>query len=290
MASKKSTPKQQDLFTPSDCMVIDPLMSELVERCKSVIDEATTHRWLMIADPSRVYEQLSQHVSTTRPATINGFSVDISKLHHRFTTFRRDPVCVCCGRVGNAVLLEIPVNEDRTPTFNMYHVSETEIVQMTVDHIFPDCYGGKYHKSNFQTMCVDCNRKKQHMMSVEEIRAVRRDPTRYVKSWVPQSMIVLVLKMQQAMHERPELMKHLQALSKRVSTSIKHSEDPDMLAVKASTFHRELHSIVTHSKVVQPSGVRRYLDRWSKFYQKSKSIVKRALREVKHAYRTTVGR
>jgi len=78
----------------------------------------------------------------------------------RLRTFKENDTCVCCGRVGTVMGLDLPIGSPR-PHFNLYHKDKKgKRTLMTKDHIIPKSRGGKNHISNMQTMCCDCNLKK----------------------------------------------------------------------------------------------------------------------------------
>ena len=68
--------------------------------------------------------------------------------------------CVFCGIEGSFFALERDYKCDSFH-FNLYAIDESgDEVLMTKDHIVPKSKGGKNHLSNYQTMCVTCNRDK----------------------------------------------------------------------------------------------------------------------------------
>jgi 5-methylcytosine-specific restriction endonuclease McrA len=78
----------------------------------------------------------------------------------RLKTFKRSPVCVCCGKKGTLMGLDLPCGHNK-PHLNLYHISRKgKPLLMTRDHIIPRCLGGRNHISNMQTMCTVCNGKK----------------------------------------------------------------------------------------------------------------------------------
>lgn len=92
-------------------------------------------------------------------ATVNGkkYAVRVSSV--RLRTFKENIECVCCGRVGNVMGLDMPNGQDR-PHFNLYCKERKRRILMTKDHIIPKSRGGSNHISNMQTMCTRCNAKK----------------------------------------------------------------------------------------------------------------------------------
>ena len=84
----------------------------------------------------------------------------VSKLSSvRLKTFQKSTECVCCGRKGTVLGLDLPPNTTR-PHFNLYCVEGNDMILMTKDHIIPKSRGGNNHISNMQTMCCDCNLNK----------------------------------------------------------------------------------------------------------------------------------
>jgi len=77
----------------------------------------------------------------------------------RLRTFKKSTECVCCGRKGTLMGLDLPIGQSR-PHFNLYCVEGNKRILMTKDHIVPKARGGKNHISNMQTMCCHCNSAK----------------------------------------------------------------------------------------------------------------------------------
>lgn len=89
--------------------------------------------------------------------------VGVSSL--RLRCFKRSPVCVKCGRIGNVFVAEKSVENDVSPHLNLYaKLPDGSMVLMTHDHIIPKSRGGANHISNAQTMCAPCNHKKSDDM------------------------------------------------------------------------------------------------------------------------------
>ena len=82
------------------------------------------------------------------------FMVKLSSV--RLRTFKKSTECVCCGRQGTIMGLDLPIGQTR-PHFNLYCLEDGAKVLMTKDHIIPKARGGKNHISNMQTMCQQCN-------------------------------------------------------------------------------------------------------------------------------------
>lgn len=93
--------------------------------------------------------------------SISGKKTRAKMNSQRFSLFRENNKCVCCGIVGNTTLVEMH-DGDESPHLNLYATSSEGLVLMTRDHIHPRCRGGKDHLSNYQTMCSTCNSLKGH--------------------------------------------------------------------------------------------------------------------------------
>lgn len=80
---------------------------------------------------------------------------------HRYQTFfTKGTKCVCCGIEGKYFGKEKAFAAKRYH-MNLYAVDDDgKEVLMTKDHIIPHSKGGRNHISNYQTMCIKCNRKK----------------------------------------------------------------------------------------------------------------------------------
>ena len=78
----------------------------------------------------------------------------------RLRTFKeKGTTCVCCGREGTLMGLDLPIGQTR-PHFNLYCVEDNGRILMTKDHIVPKSKGGKDRLKNLQTMCKRCNETK----------------------------------------------------------------------------------------------------------------------------------
>ncbi len=92
--------------------------------------------------------------------TIGGKKMMVRLGSVRLRTFKKNTECICCGRVGNIMGLDLPIGQDK-PHFNLYCNSGSDnMVLMTKDHIIPKSKGGSNYISNMQTMCCHCNRIK----------------------------------------------------------------------------------------------------------------------------------
>lgn len=120
----------------------------------------------------------------------------------RVSRIINNPKCVCCGKEANHARIVPAVG---TNTIDIGHVdSEGHFVKLTVDHILLDCMGGVYNSHNLQTMCAACNTAKGDVMSMEEVDAVRRNPTKYAAGWVNIPYLMYLLDMQEYEHRLRE--------------------------------------------------------------------------------------
>ncbi len=88
---------------------------------------------------------------------------DVKMWSQRYYTFKNNGiVCVGCGLKGEHFRLERHALGGRESFhFNLYanNGNGNEIL-MTKDHIVPKSKGGKNHITNLQTMCTNCNNRK----------------------------------------------------------------------------------------------------------------------------------
>lgn len=76
------------------------------------------------------------------------------------TFFTKGCKCAVCGIEGKFFAKERHL-ADRSYHLNLYAIDENgEEILMTKDHIIPRSKGGANHISNYQTMCLKCNREK----------------------------------------------------------------------------------------------------------------------------------
>jgi 5-methylcytosine-specific restriction endonuclease McrA len=89
---------------------------------------------------------------------IAGDPINMTSL--KLQTFRENGVrCRICGCKGSYFAKEKYPAE---PYYhlNLYALKDGREVQMTKDHIIPITKGGRDRLNNFQTLCIECNRKK----------------------------------------------------------------------------------------------------------------------------------
>lgn len=188
--------KQYNLFSPRHLVTVDPTLGDeqFVEQLLSRIDRTTTMARYAAVHVDRVLSRLDKFSGKDADrALYDVIGQECTSSHKRLLSFSKNTSCVRCGRVGNVFLVEHHENDDPKQYLNLYSCSDDELVLMTVDHILPDSWFGKFDDSNFQTMCRLCNQEKQHIMTVEEIDLVRQDLSRYAKSWVDLRFLDLLL-------------------------------------------------------------------------------------------------
>lgn len=198
MAKKqKKVWEQIRLFNGYHFMVVDPAVNHLEDTLGSQVEHATTMVRYAAISPDVVFKRLVEQ--PRQPGMYeqwNILGVNVMVTPKRLDSFRHNSTCVSCGRAGNVFLIERHQNDSRGQYINMYSTEKGGLVLMTVDHILPDCMGGRYHPDNFQTMCQKCNSSKGNVMSMKEIIDVRYNMKRYAKSWVNQEFLNLLLDIQ----------------------------------------------------------------------------------------------
>lgn len=85
------------------------------------------------------------------------------RLSQRLITFKTKGCqcvsCVSCGLVGEIFYFEKCTPNER-PHLNLYGRRDGKEVLITKDHIIPKSRGGEDYLTNYQTMCINCNRAK----------------------------------------------------------------------------------------------------------------------------------
>ncbi len=90
--------------------------------------------------------------------SIGGDLINMTSL--KLQTFKENGIrCRMCGCKGSYFAKEKYAAE---PYFhlNLYAMKDGREVLMTKDHILPVVKGGRDRLNNFQTLCIDCNKKK----------------------------------------------------------------------------------------------------------------------------------
>lgn len=192
-----STPTQLELFTSVAFMHMDSsLDAGLTPSIERQLDAAKNHIRYGAYAPKTVFAMYANLVGDR----MRLLDCELTINRHRLTTFERNTKCVCCGIEGNVFLLERHINDrEFAQSLNLYAFHNGKMVLLTVDHILPDSLAGRYNTLNFQTMCSDCNRKKQNFMSAAEIALVRACMDNHVKSWAYRPFIEVLLTMQEHM-------------------------------------------------------------------------------------------
>lgn len=111
-------------------------------------------------------DEIVSHINpgVRKSFVVSGEKYNVNCGSIRLRTFKQSLVCVTCGLVGSAFLLEMTsanIRNNESPHLNLYGVNEAgEYVMMTKDHILPKSRGGKDELTNLQTMCYVCNEEK----------------------------------------------------------------------------------------------------------------------------------
>lgn len=91
---------------------------------------------------------------------IRGDPINVTSL--KLQTFKSSGTrCKICGAKG-AYFAKEKYAADPHFHLNLYCLKDDEEVLMTKDHIIPVSKGGRDKLNNYQTLCVECNRKKAH--------------------------------------------------------------------------------------------------------------------------------
>lgn len=194
------SPIQLDLFTSLGFMPLDEGIEHLEPILGPQLDAQKSFQRSAAYSPATVFKQLTTSaVSNKNEMWSLPGNIVVTVAPKRIDAFNRNMKCVCCGREGNVFLLEKHVNENVTKYINLYCSDARGLVMMTVDHILPDSIGGKSTLLNLQTMCQPCNTKKSNRMSLDEIRFVRSDPSKYAKHWLDVHFLHAMLDVQEHM-------------------------------------------------------------------------------------------
>ena len=118
-----------------------------------------------IFSPDIIFKNITTHKNRNKDVIFNGRIVNMFSL--RYKTFLRSGLtCHYCGLTASYFALEKFNNKQQRDSkrfhFNLYGVdskSGKEIL-FTKDHIKPKSKGGSNQLSNLQTLCVNCNNKK----------------------------------------------------------------------------------------------------------------------------------
>jgi len=91
----------------------------------------------------------------------------------RYHLFARSPACVCCGRAGTVMMLNVHRFYYSRAHFNLYAVEGDKLILMTKDHIIPKSQGGTDNLNNLQTLCAKCNNMKGDKdLTLDELREI----------------------------------------------------------------------------------------------------------------------
>ncbi|RZA10787.1 MAG: HNH endonuclease [Proteobacteria bacterium] len=89
---------------------------------------------------------------------IAGDPINVTSL--KLQTFKSSGVrCKICGAKG-AYFAKEKYAADPHFHLNLYCLKGDEEVLMTKDHVIPIAKGGRDKLNNYQTLCIDCNRRK----------------------------------------------------------------------------------------------------------------------------------
>ena len=102
------------------------------------------------------------------PKTIrltNGMTAKCRMSSKKLVKFKNNRKCALCGIEGT--IFKILKHDDGTDVYTpeLYAITEDgEHVMMNLDHIIPKSKGGPDSMFNLDTMCFECNNKKQNKM------------------------------------------------------------------------------------------------------------------------------
>jgi hypothetical protein len=202
-------PVQYELFTAMSFVAVDPAFDDSsVRLAGKYINNASSMERFGLIHPDTIFDRVAKlnGVNDGQYQTWNLCGVQVTATPKRLRSFHNNMHCVECGRSGNVFLIERHANDRVTEErpdhhLNLYSVDEASMVLMTVDHILPDSWYGRYDPVNFQTMCRPCNQKKRDTMSVAEIEQVRANISLYAKAWVVPEFLDALLQLQLQVHE-----------------------------------------------------------------------------------------
>lgn len=179
---------QLTLFRPMAYVTIDTKFPpEHKDYIATAVDKIDSHIRTGAFHPKTVFAALQKSTGSVKTyQSWNLLGVPVTVTPKRLFAFRNNLKCVCCGLQGEVFIAERHVNDVEAHQYlNLYGINDSgELVLLTVDHILPDSYGGRYHDSNFQTMCSPCNMKKNNTMTNAEIQQVLLDKSAHAKDWV----------------------------------------------------------------------------------------------------------
>lgn len=163
------------------------LIKQLQDRKKRI-----TH---LIIHPSTLSRRLPNFNDRTTWERASFTDVAVNK--KRLKSFDRSTKCSCCGREGNAYVIEEDVNNPQGGKYlNLYHVTDTTVVEMTIDHTLPKSFGGADTAFNRATMCFVCNQEKANVLTVEEIKRILPNLKKHIKEWANEEYIKALLNLQ----------------------------------------------------------------------------------------------
>lgn len=76
-----------------------------------------------------------------------------------YELFLNNTKCCHCGLEGNCYVLEHSPHSGFWH-FSLYYIDENKKILFTKDHIYPKSKGGMSQIFNYQTLCINCNKKK----------------------------------------------------------------------------------------------------------------------------------
>lgn len=90
--------------------------------------------------------------------------------------------CAFCGVEATHVVQYKHHNEPQGVYghIDLFHMRKRSVLLMTVDHILPVACGGGNQFSNFRMMCADCNVRRGHDITYDELKVVVDNPKLHV--------------------------------------------------------------------------------------------------------------